>query len=175
MARKLCVVLLLIAVLAGCGQSQNASPAPPADLEQSQQESAATAADSESIAEDAEDEALPPLDIEDIVSILESDVGKVYENYEVWVSDEKDSVILYIWQDGIASGCYKASKGIAPYTTQWDQIVNSMKNLSISIQDLFDRSGRDDISTSVVVRNDQNPEAVLLMTRNGRVVLDAAN
>lgn len=123
---------------------------------------------------EAETEELPPLDIEDIVSILESNVGTVYENYEVWVSDEKDSVILYIWQDGISSGCYKASKGIAPYTTQWDQIVNGMKNLSISVQNLFDSAGRNDISASVVVRNDANPDSVLLMVNRGRVLLNAA-
>lgn len=161
--KRLLIALCLLALLTGCGTPQQ----PVAD----EAEAPAQAVEES----EAPADELPPLEVEDVVSLLESDIKKVYDNYEIWVSDKKDSVLLYLWQDGLATGCLKAGKGISPYTTQWGEIVNSMKNLSISVQGMFDAAGRSDVAASVVIRNDLNPDAVLLMTRNGRVVLDAAN
>ena len=112
--------------------------------------------------------------VADVVQQLDGYVSTIFENYEITVSDDGKSVLLYLWKDGLAVDAAKAKNGIEPYASRWPEIVNNMQELSMTVQGLFDAAGLD-VSASVCVRNDLSPEAVLLMTNKGSVILDAVS
>lgn len=158
------VLILILILLVGCA-SKTGVTAPSQEPGEPQQEPV-------DVAQDEPTE--PTTTIEECAASLEELVKQAYDNYEITISDDKTSLLLYLWQDGLATECYKASKGIEPYASEWKNIVNSMKDLSVNVQGFVDEAGHEEVSAAVVVKNDANLDAVLLMTNKGRVVLDAA-
>lgn len=115
----------------------------------------------------------PKITVEGVCDQLSDYVSQVYENYEISMNDEKDSVLIYLWQDGLADSLLRASKGIEPYAGKWESNKNTLLDLSVTVQGLFDSAGHPEVSTSVCVRNDLNPDGVMFVAHNGQVILDA--
>lgn len=110
--------------------------------------------------------------VDAVVQQLDADVAKVYDDYEITVTDDASGVALYLWQDGLAIEAAKAKDGLEPYKSQWQLTVSNMLTLSKTVQARFDEAGLD-VSTSVCIRNDLNEEAVLFAAHDGSVILDA--
>lgn len=125
--------------------------------------------------ETKKDEKEDIIPLEDCIVQLEATVSSVYENYELHLSEDKKSLLIYLWQDGLAVEATKAKADISPYDKAWESLVNDMKELSLSVQDFMDTNGYPDVRTSICVRNDLNLEGTMLMVHNGRVLLDAVN
>lgn len=147
------IILSLVSSFIGCvAQSESAAP--------SKQPETAVSAEENNIS------------VEDVCAKLEDFASQVYENYEVSLNEDKDSVLLYLWQDGLADSLVRASYGIQPYADAWESNKNILLDLSVTVQNLFDAAGHSEVSTSVCVRNDMNLDAVMFVAHNGRVLVD---
>lgn len=113
--------------------------------------------------------------VDECVSEIETMTRTVYENCEFHLSEDQKSLLIYLWQDGLAVEAVKAKKGISPYVEEWEKLINNIKELSMSMQSYMDNNGHPEVITSICVRNDLNLDGIILMIHDGSVILDAVN
>jgi hypothetical protein len=110
-----------------------------------------------------------------MLDMVEANISAAADgNYTM--SDDSNGVVINLWQDGLALNAAAAQNGYEQNKESWDGIVDTMKQLSASIQtNVLDAYGYSNRSVTINVLNEINMELVLLSVRSGEVIYNVAD
>lgn len=80
-----------------------------------------------------------------------------------------------VWQDGLAATALLASNGIAESVALWNDIAESTRNASASLQKLLDQNGHGDNMAVINILNDLNSDNVLLSAMSGIIITNCVS
>lgn len=112
-------------------------------------------------------------DLDAAVVLIELVVKDHFEHYDVY--HENGIITVNVWADGVAIGATLAAGGSEKYITDWNDLVESQKEMCLSICDLVDTLGLEETMVMVSVLNDGNTDNVLLSIMEGVVIYDCVN
>lgn len=128
----------------------------------------------EDATEEAEEEY--QLSVDDIITIykisLEQNFTDDGQGYDVIRQD--DTILINLWSEGITGEALQA-KTNDKYKSDWNYMVDNIKDSSESFQSVLDENGYSDMTSAISVVNDVNHDRVLLLVVNGVVLYDAVN
>lgn len=107
---------------------------------------------------------------ESVASLIELSIKQGFDNYTVDTQD--DTIVVNVWQDGIAMGAASAQYGDSSAQSAWETMKDSAVEMSNSFKELARTAGRDDITVVMNVINDQNQDNTLLTVIDGAVTYD---
>lgn len=107
---------------------------------------------------------------ESVASLIELSIKQGFDNYTVDTQD--DTIVVNVWQDGIAMGAASAQYGDSSAQSAWETMKDSAVEMSNSFKELARTAGRDDITVVMNVINDQNQDNTLLTVIDGIVTYD---
>ena len=105
-----------------------------------------------------------------VASMIELSIKQGFDNYTVDTQD--DTIVVSVWQDGIAMGAASAQYGDSSAQSAWETMKDSAVEMSSSFKELARTAGRDDITVVMNVLNDQNQDNTLLTVIDGAVTYD---
>lgn len=111
--------------------------------------------------------------IDDATVLLRVALMGNFENCEV--TNDGEAIIANVWVDGLALSMGLAENDGEDYEDSWDVMVGNMVNLSITMQELMNSLGLNDVPVIINVLNDINRELTLLTVTNGVVIYDWVN
>ena len=111
--------------------------------------------------------------LDSIAESIKSILNNHFENNEV--SYDETGLTASITADGMALIGTLASSDNAEMIDDWNQISVSISEISGNFAAAFHERGFAQYTVTVIVKNDQDPENILLMAVNGELVYDAVN
>lgn len=100
----------------------------------------------------------------EIVGLIEDMMGD-FDYADVYIED--GILVVKISENGITEELFLSAS-----SAEWESLKDEVVDFDDNISDFLARSGRDDLSTSVMVLNDVNMDNILLGTYNGYVIYD---
>lgn len=107
---------------------------------------------------------------ESVASLIELSIKQGFDNYTV--DTQGDTIVVNVWQDGIAMGAASAQYGDSSAQSAWETMKDSAVEMSNSFKELARTAGRDDITVVMNVINGQNQDNTLLTVIDGTVTYD---
>lgn len=110
---------------------------------------------------------------ETAAALIESTLKDSFEN--VSVTCDGSTIVIDIWQTGIAYGVSEAVSGNSECIESWNTLVENMTGLSSAALEMAKTIGVQDASILLNIKNDLNTENALLTIFNDTVIYDAVN
>lgn len=105
--------------------------------------------------------------------LIESTLKDSFEN--VSVTCDGSTIVIDIWQTGIAYGVSEAVSGNSECIESWNTLVENITGLSSAALEMAKTIGVQDASILLNIKNDLNTENALLTIFNDTVIYDAVN
>lgn len=179
MKKMIAFLLCLCLVLSGCGASTvetqpETTEATPTTVATEAPTEAATEAPTE--ADGAQGEGTSggfSVSAETAATLIESTLKDSFEN--VSVTCDGSTIVIDIWQTGIAYGVSEAVSGNSECIESWNTLVENITGLSSAALEMAKTIGVQDASILLNIKNDLNTENALLTIFNDTVIYDAVN
>ena len=101
--------------------------------------------------------------------VLSAEYGDSYR-----ISTDETGCIIQIWHEGVGEACDGIKKGSAELTAEWNDMKTSIQKMCTAAQNKFTSSVSEDGNVMVILLDDRDRNAVLLMYKDGICLYDAA-
>ena len=101
--------------------------------------------------------------------VLSAEYGDSYR-----ISTDETGCIIQIWHEGVGEACDGIKKGSAELTAEWNDMKTSIQKMCTAAQNKFTSSVSKDGNVMVILLDDRDRNAVLLMYKDGICLYDAA-
>ena len=122
--------------------------------------------------EDAETYSSDRKTYDEIALFIESEMKKIFEYVEL--SYDETCLNIFVSGEGIESLCAFAKEN-AEIKKSWNEVLDSMVNLSKTVTDGYRDNGYSDYAVTISILSDKDKDTVLAITIDGKLVYDAAS
>ena len=110
--------------------------------------------------------------LESVVTIVQTSAEGMFEYANTYYDETINSIVVQLTNNGTTIAAYQATKNKNLRKKWVDDVTHSTNDFCLTVKGILKKSGYKNTNVVVQILNDLNKDNVLVMSRNGKTVID---